>query len=452
MPVPAFANEPHLTVGILSAPEIKGELCGPFTRRGVPGTMTGKFRARARAGRIVIDGAGIRNAGGEEVVLEPGSPAECSFVLFNVTIGVEFHWQRQEDQRFAGGLRLILANDRITAINLISIEHYLASVISSEMSAESSMHLLKAHAITSRSWLLAQLEKSRQLKAGGERYQTVFENEAERIRWYDREDHEQFDVCADDHCQRYQGITKVYTPSVRQAVEETRGLVLMSGEEICDARFSKSCGGVTETFGNVWEPIDHPYLSRVVDTPDAATGASIDFSSEAIAESWIRTSPPAFCHTNDRRILSQVLPKYDQETADFFRWKVEYTQEELADLVRRKSGVDFGYILDLIPVERGASARLVKLRIVGTRRTLIIGKELEIRRTLSASHLYSSAIIVEKHQLSGDVPEKFILHGAGWGHGVGLCQIGAAVMGEQGYPSERILSHYFPGAEIRTAY
>jgi stage II sporulation protein D len=279
------------------------------------------------------------------------------------------------------------------------------------------------------------------------------------IKWYDHEAHKNFDVCADDHCQRYQGITRASTSRAIEAVSATRGEVLMYEGKICDARFSKCCGGAFEEFQNCWENVRHPYLIGQRDSQ--TTNKLPDLTIEAEADKWIRTSPVAFCNTQDKKILSQVLNNYDQETADFYRWKVSYSQEELSELIHKRSGIDFGKIIDLIPVERGTSGRLVRLKIVGTLRTLTIGKELEIRRTLSNSHLYSSAFVVDKEYKEEDreykeeeqkIPSRFILTGAGWGHGVGLCQIGAAVMGEKGYKYEEILSHYYPGSMIERQY
>jgi SpoIID/LytB domain protein len=444
-------NIPTIHVGIQTTPEISFVLNGRFQSSEINGMLTGECVARLSGGIIAIEHKGASLAKVHEVTLCPQS-SDSSFILRDVTIGVQFHWQRKEDQRFLGCLKLVRSDGGITAINVVSIEEYLTSVISSEMSAGSSLNLLEAHAITSRSWLLAQLEKSRTLKASSTKYQTFFETETERIRWYDREDHELFDVCADDHCQRYQGITKAHTKSVQKAVSDTRGYVVTYNGTICDARFSKSCGGITEAFENVWEPVHYPYLAPVMDAQLPLPELPHDFSKEEIADTWIRSNPPAFCNTTDKQILSQVLLKYDQETTEFFRWRIEYSQDDLAEIICRRSGIEFGQIVDLVPMERGKSSRLIRLKIVGTNKTLTIGKELEIRRTLSNSHLYSSAFVIEKKEIEDGIPMKFVLRGAGWGHGVGLCQIGAAMMGEQGYSFEKILSHYFPNTEIKKLY
>ena len=333
---------------------------------------------------------------------------------------------------------------------MIGVEDYLISVISSEMSATASLELLKAHAVISRSWLLAQMEKNKMLADGQDTYTTCTQTDEELIKWYDREDHLHFDVCADDHCQRYQGITRASTETVREAVAATRGELLMYDGKICDARFSKCCGGVFEEFRSCWEEVEHPYLAKQRDSKTATELP--DLTIEAEADRWIRTSPEAFCNTADAKILSQVLNHYDQETTQFYRWTVTYGQDELAALIRERSGIDFGRIIDLIPVERGTSGRLIKLKIVGSKRTLTIGKELEIRRTLSTSHLYSSAFVIDKADISDGIPGRFTLTGAGWGHGVGLCQIGAAVMGERQYPYDEILLHYYIDASIEKAY
>ena len=328
---------------------------------------------------------------------------------------------------------------------------YLISVISSEMSATSSAELLKAHAVISRSWLLAQIRKGSKLLIEGN-YINCYETPEERIKWYDREDHTNFDVCADDHCQRYQGITRASTPAVNEAIDKTYGQVLIYNHEICDARFSKCCGGVTELFENAWEPVHHPYLTKVIDGDSAPEGDATDLKAEANAEKWIKTTPEAYCNTTDQQILSQVLNDYDQETPDFYRWTVTYTQNEVRQLLKMRIGVEVGDVLDLIPVERGESSRLIKLKIIGTQSSKIIGKELEIRKALSESHLYSSAFVIEKGQLLNGIPQSFTLKGAGWGHGVGLCQIGAAVMGAKGFGYAQILSHYFRGAKLEKMY
>lgn len=435
---------PMVNVGIMTQKSILFVLNGPYIETETGEELQGEQRAIWTNNKILFNGKLY-----EDLFFEPTDKQNCSFDLKAVTIGVDFHWQRREDQRFRGALNLAVTDKGIIAINQIDAEEYLTSVISSEMSANASKQLLKAHAVISRSWLLAQIEKNQQLAKAEKPYTSSQQNEEQLIRWYDREDHVLFDVCADDHCQRYQGITRETNPVVKEAIQETRGEVLLYKGTICDARFSKCCGGVTEQFENCWEPVAHPYLAVLRDAPEKEFP---DLTDEATAQEWIRSAPPAFCHTTDKEILSQVLNNYDQETTDFYRWQVNYTQEELAELIHRKSGIDFGQILDLIPLERGGSGRIVRLKIIGSQRSLIIGKELEIRRTLSESHLYSSAFVVDKEMSARDVPTRFILTGAGWGHGVGLCQIGAAVMGAKGYPYDAILTHYFPGASIEARW
>lgn len=379
--------------------------------------------------------------------------SDASFDLIDVVIGIDFHWERKENQRFKSTLSFIVENNKVRAINKLSVEDYLLSVISSEMSATASDELLKAHAVISRSWLLASMGEQNVAATLGTEFRTVNEQGEEVIqKWYERDAHVDFDVCADDHCQRYQGITRASTAAVGRAIEATRGMVLMFENEICDARYSKSCGGVSETFDNCWAPVHYPYLSKIIDNPIDPQGFSLDLRTEANAEKWIRQQPEAFCNTHDKEILSQVLNNYDQETTDFYRWKQTYTQAELSTLIKKRSGIDFGQIIDLIPVARGESGRLVKLRIVGTLRTVFVGKELEIRKWLSPSHLYSSAFVVDKSDIVNGIPQNFVLHGAGWGHGVGLCQIGAAVMGAKGYKYNEILLHYFRGAELKNVY
>ena len=377
---------------------------------------------------------------------------DCRFAIEDVVIGIGFHWEQKEEQVFQGKLKLIILEEEIQVVNVISVEDYLISVISSEMRGDSSPALLKAHTIISRSWLLAQIEKQKELEGSGESYDLIHQTRDEYIRWYDREDHDRFHVCADDHCQRYQGITRAHNPEVVRAVYETAGEVLEYAGKICDARFSKCCGGVVEEFQHCWEPVVHPYLKRVDDNPENKAVNTKDLKIESQASEFIQSSPDAFCNTRDAKLLSQVLNDYDQSSSDFYRWTVRYSQEEINALIREKSGFDFGEIKDLIPVERGESGRLVRLKIVGTKKTLTVGKELEIRRWLSKSHLYSSAFVVEKEGKVDGIPQGFVLKGAGWGHGVGLCQIGAAVMASKGYTHQEILKHYFIDASLNKRY
>ena len=435
-------NIPNVKVGILSKSALEFTLYGQY--KYLDTTLKGIHKAWFDAGKIIFDGKPCK-----EVLLEPIDPENCHFGLNDVTIGVNFHWQRTERQCFKGSLMLLCENSVITAINIINIEEYLLSVISSEMSATSSLEFLKAHAVISRSWLVAQIKKKVNIAIKHD--ETVANSDEELIKWYDREDHKNFDVCADDHCQRYQGINRESTDAVRQAIDATRGEVLMYDGELCDTRFSKCCGGVYELFENCWEPVHHDYLEARRDGVDENNFP--DLTKEENAAHWIMSYPKAYCNTNDKNILTQVLNNYDQETSDFYRWKIEYTQEQISQLIKERSGIDFGQIIDLQPIARGTSGRLYKMKIVGSKRSLIIGKELEIRRTLSKSHLYSSAFIVERHNISDNgIPQKFVLRGAGWGHGVGLCQIGAAVMGEKGYSYRQILFHYFKNATITKLY
>ena len=439
---------PLIKVGILSSPEIKFLFHAPYLVKGGKYVLTGNWTARTNGKRLLLTNGNEKIIFNNGVEFVPQNESMGTFTLHSVTIGVDFHWQRFESQRFSGGLKLLLERDSIIGINILSIEDYLISVISSEMSATSSVEMLKAHAVISRSWLLAQIQKSKTIQ--GQQYQSLFEDDQSRIRWYDREDHANFDVCGDDHCQRYQGITRASTEAVRQAVNQTRGELLMYNQCICDARFSKCCGGATELFQNCWEPVNHPYLQKVVDAPSISADYGLDLTNETVAREWILGSPVSFCNTNDKAVLNQVLNDYDQETNDFYRWKVVYQQDQLSELIRQKTGIDFGVIESLEPIERGTSGRLIRLRINGSKRSMILGKELEIRKALSESHLYSSAFVVDKTEENGNV--SFVIHGAGWGHGVGLCQIGAAMMGAKGYSYQNILMHYFRGATLEKCY
>ena len=437
-------EKPYINVGIVTGKEISFTLNGKYlTQEGE--VITGQLKASATGnGEISLDTKKI-----ESIELTP-EDNNCSFTLHNVTIGISYHWERQEEQTFTGKLKLITDGENVIAINILPVEDYLVSVISSEMSATSSLEFLKSHAVISRSWLLAQIEDRDRKNVHKSLQQNFTTDENCIIRWYDREDHKLFDVCADDHCQRYQGITKASNPSVAKAVKDTEGMVLMYGDEICDARFSKCCGGVSETFDTCWEDKDYPYLQPVID--DSENKDIPDLSIEENAEKWIRTTPAAFCNTHDEKVLKQILNNYDQETTDFYRWKVKYSQKEISEFIHRKTGIEFGDIKDLIPMQRGKSGRISRLKIVGTLRTVTIGKELEIRRALSESHLFSSAFVIDKTEVAGSVPSEFTITGAGWGHGVGLCQIGAAMMGEKGYSYDKILLHYYRNAEIKKVY
>jgi peptidoglycan hydrolase-like amidase len=443
-------QQPTVSVGIMSAASVRFVLNGDYQFMANM-TVTGSQQVDAEDNSLLWQGQHC-----QEILLTPIN-AEGSFTLCDVTIGVSFHWRRKEDQTFRGSLKLIMENGLVTAINVVPVEDYLTSVISSEMSAKASLELLKAHAVISRSWLLAQIQHKPAEKATNDSVMSDLQPDLgtgdgdETIKWWDRDDHVNYDVCADDHCQRYQGITRASTPTVEQAIQATWGEVLVHGGELCDARFSKSCGGVMEEFENCWQDEHHDYLEARRDGEDETDFP--DLTREATAEEWILTSPKAFCNTHDPAILSQVLNDYDQETTDFYRWRVEYTQEQLADLIKRRTGVDYGRIRDLQPVARGTSGRLYKMKIVGEKCSRVIGKELAIRYALSETALYSSAFVVERHDIDADgYPAKFVLRGAGWGHGVGLCQIGAAVMGAKGYNYRQILLHYFVGAKIEKKY
>ena len=448
-------KQPNVTVGIVSGQKIHFSLNKPYLAKGE--TVIGEQVVEFSEGGVLWNGNQY-----SKLTFHPQS-ADASFSLSDVTIGVNFHWERKETQTFLGTLRFVVEADKICAINELPVEKYLESVISSEMSATSSLELLKAHAVISRSWLLAQMKKRREVAASGNNFFSFVKKDDMLIRWYDREDHTIFDVCADDHCQRYQGITKETSPHVAEAIRQTLGQVLLDGEDICDARFSKCCGGETEEFQYCWEDTPKSYLTAVRDLVLGVKNEEQEDSSrftlhsslqdEATAERWIRSNPPAFCNTTDKKILSQVLNDYDQETADFYRWKVTYSQEKLQQLFEEKLKMNFGAILDMKAVERGKSGRISKLQIIGTEKTFTIGKELEIRRALSDTHLYSSAFVVDKYDKDEQgVPQRFEIIGAGWGHGVGLCQIGAAVMGEQGYAYNDILLHYYQGAKIKQLY
>ncbi len=444
--LPKLGQEPIITVGIMHAERIGFFFDSPFRCAEMPNiTFDGEYEVfLSDDGRVSFFEQQFDSLHFTPIEEQDYTSEDGYFELEDVVIGINFHWERKENQRFKGGLTFMIEHGKVVAINEIPTEAYIFSVISSEMSATASLELLKAHAVISRSWLLKPIIHNEHNANAVLEHRT----EDELIKWYERDSHELYNVCADDHCQRYQGITRARTENVRLAIEATRGLVLMSHGEICDARFSKSCGGVSEVFESCWADKHYSYLERVVDSQQTTDNRqqSMDLTIEANAEDWIRGEYDSFCNTHDKEILSQVLNNYDQETTDFYRWTVEYTTEQLSMLVARRSGIDFGTITALEPVERGTSGRLTRLRIVGTKRTMIVGKELEIRRWLSESHLYSSAFVVDKTDAG------FRLIGAGWGHGVGLCQIGAAVMGAKGYKYDEILYHYFVDSQLSVLY
>lgn len=444
--LPKLGQEPIITVGIMHAERIGFFFDSPFRCAEMPNiTFDGEYEVfLSDDGRVSFFEQQFDSLHFTPIEEQDYTSEDGYFELEDVVIGINFHWERKENQRFKGGLTFMIEHGKVVAINEIPTEAYIFSVISSEMSATASLELLKAHAVISRSWLLKPIIHNEHNANAVLEHRT----DDELIKWYERDSHELYDVCADDHCQRYQGITRARTENVRLAIEATRGLVLMSHGEICDARFSKSCGGVSELFESCWADVHYPYLERVVDSQQTIGNRqqSMDLTIEANAEDWIRGEYDSFCNTHDKEILSQVLNNYDQETTDFYRWTVEYTTEQISELVARRSGIDFGTITALEPVERGTSGRLTRLRIVGTKRTMIVGKELEIRRWLSESHLYSSAFVVDKTDAG------FRLIGAGWGHGVGLCQIGAAVMGAKGYKYDEILYHYFVDSQLSVLY
>lgn len=447
-------REPVVAVGLMTGVEsVVFELKGAFAHSSGEGLDGGSYRARPVNNDIeIVSEQDGRSFSASECRLTPAA-AETAFVVRDVTIGIDFHWQRKQDQQFQGALRIKLGADgRLTVINEVPIEAYLIGVISSEMSANAHPELLKAHSVVSRSWLLAQMKPWKKERHKPSFAPQTIGGEKRLIRWYDQESHADFDVCADDHCQRYQGIAKATSATVHEAIRETFGHVLTSGEELCDARYTKSCGGMTESYDAAWEDAQFPYLAVSYDGEDFPAGFNLPLTDETNAERWIRNSPPAFCNANDTNILGKILPDFDQETMDFYRWRVTIAQDDLQELLRAKLGVDFGAVRKIEAVERGASGRIVRLRIVGEREQMAIGKELEIRRALSPSHLYSSAFVVDSEGMEGGAPAAFTLIGAGWGHGVGLCQIGAALMAERGYDFRRILEHYYRGSQLYGLY
>jgi peptidoglycan hydrolase-like amidase len=443
---PLIKKEPIIAVGLIEdVPEVSFELLGEFHLENI-GLKPGAYRVFCEGELLCLslaDGAILHRA--SSLHLTPSVPENALFALREVKIGKLFHWERSLVQKFKGALHVMMPSPgRITAINSIYLETYLASVIASEMSPENRIEFLKAHCICSRSWLLNQLGRKDTEQTTGHKADY---SSSEIVFWTGREAHRDFDVCADDHCQRYQGLGRINT-AAEQAMKETRGQVLVYDNEICDARYSKCCGGITEKFSVAWDDTPISYLESTADAQEP----SPPVMSEEDARQFIISRPPAYCNIEDKTVIRKILPDFDCETRDFFRWRIDLPQKELQSLLLSKTGVDFGEIRELVPLERGPSGRLFKIKVRGTRQEKIIGKELEIRRILSSTHLLSSAFIVEPYGKAADVPAGFSLQGAGWGHGVGLCQIGAAGMAEQGRACEEILSHYFRGAQLTTLY
>ena len=449
-----FNREPVIKVGLMTgASSARITLAGRFASDSGAEVDGGDYTASIDEGAVALVGpTPLRSS---SILLEPVDFDSCRVTVHDVTIGIDFHWQRKEAQQFQGSLRLKAGHDGLMLINELPLESYLVSVISSEMSASCPAGLLRAHAIVSRSWLLAQLNNQPNEKSEPDDTPSDAGDESSEqiIRWYDRENHADFDVCADDHCQRYQGISKAFSESAFGAVGSTRGKALIWNDEICDARYSKSCGGMTEVFRAAWEDRDMEYLTAVYDGRGDVKEYAMPLTVEANSEAWIRSQPPAYCNTDSAELLAQILTGFDQETRDFYRWKVVYSQDELREIISARLGFEVGRILALEPVERGESGRIIRLAVKAEKRNLVIGKELEIRRALSRSHLYSSAFVVETGQVDASgYPQSFTLAGAGWGHGVGLCQIGAAVMADEGHSHEAILKHYFRGSSLGSLY
>ncbi len=433
-----YEKEPLIDVGLVEeTDEISFELSGDYVT-GSSRLDKGFYTAKGlRSGVFILDKNKNPVLQSEQLEFIPQSSENPCFTIHNIIIGKQFHWEREQKQTFEGAFLLKKGKTRgITFVNRLSMENYLKSVICSEMSSDSPFEFLKAHCVISRSWTLAQIRK----KSWGS------ESSSGGTVWTDAKVHTEFDLCADDHCQRYHG-TGAVNLSVRKALESTFGEILTSRGSICDTRFSKCCGGITEKFSTAWQEIDFEYLQPVGDAPEGV----LPVYNEKDAESFIRSTPDVFCNVSDRYLLEKILPGFDFETENFFRWEISFSQEELKNILLQKTGIDFGFIKKITPLERGPSGRIFRLRIEGEKEEKLFGKELEIRRILSKTHLYSSAFIVEPWG-GGDTAEGFNLIGAGWGHGVGLCQIGAASMALKGYNYREILSHYFKNTSVQKIY
>ncbi|MGB5988470.1 MAG: SpoIID/LytB domain-containing protein [Marinifilaceae bacterium] len=438
-------EDPQLKIGICAAQIISINLLNEYYIKNIGTTLFGKYSLTINNKSIeLIDSGNNIIHKSNEISFHPSIKERNIFEIEDVTIGINFHWEKKEKQKFNGNLKFIIEKDNIRAINTVKIEDYLFSVISSEMNANAPTEYLKSHAIISRSWVLSRIA------AENQKDMDFIDNNEKRIKWYGREEHINFDVCADDHCQRYQGITRACTEAVKEAIKETKGIVLYKDNNICDARFSKCCGGVSEDFENVWENEKISYLSTIIDSENK--DLTLDLKKEEDAREWITSETDSFCNVKDKHLLSRILNDYDYSTSNFYRWEIEYSQEELSNLLLDNSNIDFGEIKKITALKRGVSGRIYELEIEGSKKTFTFGKELEIRKVLSKSHLYSSAFIVDYKKVKKGIPGKFILKGSGWGHGVGLCQIGAAAMVYKGYSHEKVLKHYFKGTELKKIY
>jgi len=438
-----LSYEPEIKIALLqNYKEARLNLKGRFLLAGEK-PISSQIIVSGRQGEVALgEPSGLKIASGKAIMLSAQDNA--TFTLSDVKIGIDFHWQRSQEQSFRGNIFLSAVSDSsFNLINEITLEDYLLSVISSEMSAAAPLEFLKAQAVVARSWLVAMLAKKKTARSN-----TSSKNENEIVVWQDVNDHQGFDVCADDHCQRYQGITRIISDNVRVAIDATRGLFLISGGDICDARYYKACGGQTDIFSTAWEDKSPDYLKSVTDNIQQHS----PIASEAEAEGWLAGRPQAYCDTTDKELLGKILPVFDQETLAFYRWQVTYSRQELEEIIRKKSGIDFGELQNIVAVGRGPSGRIYKLKIEGSKRNVIVGKELEIRRWLSESHLLSSAFVVSKTNASDGSVKSFTLAGGGWGHGVGMCQIGAAVMASKGFNAKQILAHYFQDANLKKLY
>lgn len=369
-------------------------------------------------GEIELDGQKLGST--VRIVLDTNNTSS-HITVSNIMIGIQFHWQKHEDLDYRGIIEVGFNNQgKLVVINEIDLENYLVSVNSSEMTSDCPIGLLESQTVVARNTVLATM--------GKHHYNTNFH------------------LCSDDHCQCYHGKKREQQVS-RQAVENTWGRILLHGDEICDARYSKICGGIMEDYRYVWENRDIPYMVSGIDSDEEINYPA---NTEETAKELIDTSLPAYCNTDLHKLPENLANLYS--TQNLFRWEVTYPREELESLISEKTGKDIGELQDIIPLERGDSGRLIYINLVGSDKTLKIGKELEIRRVLSKSHLYSSCFYVRKEMGTDGKVSRFILKGAGWGHGVGLCQVGATVMASKKIPYQKILEHYYKNTNLVSLY